>query len=179
MTTGRFRLPVFQGSILVFLADEAFHARVGLVDIGGDGRLDVLRVVDLVHDGVAVRSHTLSSLISLLNRPDRSEWLTSTCSAVQLSILNDLTLEIWVPSFRWRAAHRMQRKAPSCHRQLLFGTSNGEIQVSSSNVHSSLPSLKRKPLAYAIIIESIKPTWIRGLAIGAPIIARDGPDEIL
>lgn len=39
--------------------------------------------------------------------------LTSTCSEDQLSILRDLTLEIWVPILRCRAAQRIQRKMPN------------------------------------------------------------------
>lgn len=39
---------------------------------------------------------------------------TSTCSLDQLSMLNDLTFEMWVPNLRWIAAHRMQRKMPNC-----------------------------------------------------------------
>ena len=39
--------------------------------------------------------------------------ITSTCSFDQLSILNDLTFDICVPSLRCRAAHRMHRKIPS------------------------------------------------------------------
>ena len=39
---------------------------------------------------------------------------TSTCSLDQLSMVKDLTLEMWVPSFRWIVAHGMQRKTPSC-----------------------------------------------------------------
>lgn len=38
---------------------------------------------------------------------------TSTCSLDQLSMLNDLTLEIWVPSLRWIVAHRIHRKIPN------------------------------------------------------------------
>jgi hypothetical protein len=40
--------------------------------------------------------------------------LTSTWALSHLSILSDLTFEICVPSLRWRAAHRMQRKIPNC-----------------------------------------------------------------
>lgn len=49
------------------------------------------------------------------------------------------------------------------------------------DVHSNLPSLAKNPSVYAIQIEHRvnQPTWIRGLAIGAPIIARDRPDEVL
>ena len=39
---------------------------------------------------------------------------TSTCSLDQLSMLKDLTLDTCVPNLRWIAAHRMQRKTPSC-----------------------------------------------------------------
>ncbi len=43
---------------------------------------------------------------------------TSTCSFDQESILNDLTLLMCVPIFRWRAAHRMQRKIPNYPRSV-------------------------------------------------------------
>lgn len=38
---------------------------------------------------------------------------TSTCSAVQLSMVRDLTLEMWVPSLRCNVAQRMHRNIPS------------------------------------------------------------------
>lgn len=38
--------------------------------------------------------------------------LTSTCSDDHVSIDKDLTLDMCVPSLRWIAAHRMQRKMP-------------------------------------------------------------------
>jgi len=46
--------------MLVFLADVSFHARVTLVDIGWDWRLDVFGVENFVHDIVAVGFHVLS-----------------------------------------------------------------------------------------------------------------------
>lgn len=39
-------------------------------------------------------------------------FMLSTCSLFQLSILKDLTLDIWVPSLRCNAAHRIHRKIP-------------------------------------------------------------------
>ena len=33
-------------------------------------------------------------------------------------MLSDLTLEMWVPNFRWMAAHRMHRKMPNCNHLL-------------------------------------------------------------
>ena len=54
--------------MLVFLPDEALHARIGFVDIGGNGRLDVSRVEDLVHQGVAVRFHILREFDQNLSR---------------------------------------------------------------------------------------------------------------
>lgn len=59
MTTRGLGLAVLERSVLVFLADVSFHARVALVDIGGDWRLDVLGVEDFVHDVVAVGFHVL------------------------------------------------------------------------------------------------------------------------
>lgn len=47
-------------------------------------------------------SHSLSVTIAL----------TSTCSVFHVSMLNDLTLEMWVPSFRCIEAHRMHTKIP-------------------------------------------------------------------
>jgi hypothetical protein len=40
--------------------------------------------------------------------------LTSMCSLLQLSMLNDLTFEMCVPSLRCNAAHRIQRNMPNC-----------------------------------------------------------------
>lgn len=59
MTTRGLRLAVLERSVLVFLADVSFHARVALVDICGDWRLHVFGVEDLVHDVVAVGFHVL------------------------------------------------------------------------------------------------------------------------
>ena len=39
--------------------------------------------------------------------------LTSTCSLDQLSMLNDLTFDMCVPSLRWSEAHRIHRNMPS------------------------------------------------------------------
>lgn len=61
MTTGRLLFHLVEGAVLVFLANEAFHASVGLVHVGRNRRLDVLRVVDLVHDVVSVRFHILDN----------------------------------------------------------------------------------------------------------------------
>lgn len=52
-------LSIFQGSVLIFLPDKSFHARIGLVDIGRDGGLDIFRVENLVHEQIAVRFHVL------------------------------------------------------------------------------------------------------------------------
>lgn len=59
MTTRGFGLSVLERSVLVFLPDVSFHARVGLVDIGRDGRLNILGVEDFVHDVIAMRFHVL------------------------------------------------------------------------------------------------------------------------
>lgn len=50
----------------------------------------------------------------LYHRVERFDLLTSTWSDDQLSIVKDLTLEIWVPNLRCNAAHRMHRKSPIC-----------------------------------------------------------------
>lgn len=65
MTARGLGLAVLERSMLVFLADVTFHARVALVDIGGDWRLDVFGVEDLVHDVVAVGFH----VVNLIRRP--------------------------------------------------------------------------------------------------------------
>lgn len=103
--------------MLVFLPDEALHTCIGLVDIGGNRGLHVPRVEDLVHKVVAMRFHILRNID---NQTSCFIWfiahatLTSTWSDVQLSMLRDLILDIWVPIFRCRAAHRIHRNIPIC-----------------------------------------------------------------
>lgn len=53
-------LPIFQGMVLIFLPDKPFHARIVLVHVGGNWRLDAARVVQLVHNGVTMRFHVLT-----------------------------------------------------------------------------------------------------------------------
>lgn len=53
---------------------------------------------------------------------------TSIWSLVQESMDMDLTLEMWVPSLRWREAHRMQRKTPNCgHGRVSFCTGSHDV----------------------------------------------------
>ena len=59
MATRGLGLSVLKRSVLVFLTDVSFHARVALVDIGGNWRLDIFGVEDFVHDVVAVGFHIL------------------------------------------------------------------------------------------------------------------------
>jgi hypothetical protein len=54
MTTRGFWFSILQGTILVFLPDVPLHARIGLVDVFGDRRFDVLGIEDLVHEGISV-----------------------------------------------------------------------------------------------------------------------------
>jgi hypothetical protein len=54
MTAWWFRSSILQGTILVFLPDVPLHARIGLVDIFGDRRFDVLWIEDLVHEDIPV-----------------------------------------------------------------------------------------------------------------------------
>lgn len=65
MATWGLGFAVLQGSVLVFLPDELFHARILFVDIGGHRRLDVLRVEDLVHERIAVGFHILENIPQL------------------------------------------------------------------------------------------------------------------
>lgn len=65
MTTRGLGLSVFERSVLVFLADVSFHARVALIDISGNWRLDVLRVENFVHDVVAVGFHVLFVILAI------------------------------------------------------------------------------------------------------------------
>jgi hypothetical protein len=44
-----------------------------------------------------------------------TRFMLSTWSGDQLSMLSDLTFEMWVPILRWMAAQLMQRKIPSCY----------------------------------------------------------------
>lgn len=102
VSTRGFRFAVFQNAVFVFLADESLHCGVGFVDVDGDVGFDVAWVVLFVDDCVSPFLHVLYGQISvrpamhLLTRL----FLTSTCSVVQLSIVNDLTFEICVPIFR-------------------------------------------------------------------------------
>ena len=50
LATRGLRLAVFQRSILIFLPDESFHARIGLVDIGRNWGFDIFGIEDLVHE---------------------------------------------------------------------------------------------------------------------------------
>jgi hypothetical protein len=61
-----------------------------------------------------LRPSTSSYLLfaRLENGPGLPNTLTSTCSAVQVSMLRDFTLEMWVPSLRWSVAHRRHKKTP-------------------------------------------------------------------
>lgn len=49
----------------------------------------------------------------MLEKQENSGRPTSTCSFDQLSMLNDFTLDMCVPSFRCMVAHRMHKKMPN------------------------------------------------------------------
>lgn len=174
--------------MLVLPSNELLHARVGLVDVSGNGWFGVFRVIQLVDDGIAVRSHVLFAArkgsqvsqvhvsISLGARP-----LTSTWSADQLSMVKDLTLEICVPNLRCNEAHRIQRKTPNCtiEGQLSFIYSLAGVIDSGRYVHSNLPILENQLARHIEHIYRNLHTWIRSTAISASVIARNSADEIL
>lgn len=54
---------------------------------------------------------------------------TSTWALSHLSILNDLTLDMCVPSLRWRAAHRMHKKIPSCNNVIQSPIYHTEVEL--------------------------------------------------
>ena len=113
-----------EGVVHVFLTDESLHGAVDLVSINRYGRLFVLGVVCLVGYYVADLSHVLGRV--RIGAARKSGNLTSTCSLDQLSMLKDLTLEMWVPNLRWIAAQRMQRKMPNCSRQSVSANFDSE-----------------------------------------------------
>jgi hypothetical protein len=70
-------------------------------------------------------------------------------------MLNDLTLDMWVPSLRWMVAHRMHRKMPNCNTSSLALAREyldsrmpqrggmdglGRVEI-ADNVHSMTPKL--------------------------------------
>lgn len=89
---------------------------------------------------------------------------TSTCSFDQLSMLNDLTLDTCVPSFRCMVAHRMHKKMPnyralivSCRLGLCVDLPHGRCMVampdivglreSEDDVHSMMPRLAKNTVS--------------------------------
>lgn len=97
--------------------------------------------------------------------------LTSTCSAVQVSMVKDLTLEICVPNFRCSAAQRMQRKMPICQRGQYVQASD-QCQCLTFQLPHPI-----KKLVCDSSMESGGQTWGRGIAIGTSVVTRNGPDE--
>ena len=94
------------------------------------------------------RRHCLSSSSSAcrisIKCGEGNIYRTSTCSVVQLSILNDLTFEICVPSLRCSEAHRIHKKIPSCRQSHQSSCSTVGILADGSamaHLHSSLPIL--------------------------------------
>lgn len=64
------------------------------------------------------------------------DFILSTCSAVQVSMVKDLTLEMCVPSLRCRAAHRIHKKIP------IFQLAHPGLKAPQS-AHRSLPGTER------------------------------------
>lgn len=96
-------------------------------------------------------------------------------------MLNDLTLEIWVPSFRWSEAHRIQRKTPSYYPHQV---SVLPLQVS---VAGYLDSRSSWPILLSTVSESLTSTsvrnqrraWVPGTAVCTSVITRYGLDQLL
>jgi hypothetical protein len=116
----------------------------------------------------------------------------STCSLDQLSMLNDLTLEIWVPNLRWIAAHRMHRKMPNCgsgqHWIRERGSAGIEFDAETEmwDVHSMMPKLHRIQRVSSSRDEggvedevSQLRTGIAGLTIGTKVVAGHADHEVL
>lgn len=119
--------------VLVLLPYEPLHGRVHLVDVHRDWWFCILRVEVPIRDGIAIALHILRARLDALffNWPSKKP--TSTCSLDQISMLNDFTFDTCVPSFRWRAAHRMHKNIPSYPHAVLsaphrFG-SNPELRI--------------------------------------------------
>lgn len=112
--------------LVVFLPYESFQYSINFINIKGDRWFRILRIECTIGVNVAIALHALFSCqrgcsirILLI--------LTSTCSFDQLSMLNDLTLDIWVPSFRWREAHRMHKNIPSYSGSIMRSISHHSL----------------------------------------------------
>jgi len=115
--------------LIVFLSYKSLQHSVHFIDVQRNWRLGILRVESPIGIGITIVLHTLArTLTNLYGTIDNI--LTSTCSLVQLSILNDLTLEICVPSFRWREAHLIQRKIPSCKPDRYWAAWTPDLKIS-------------------------------------------------
>jgi hypothetical protein len=102
-------------------------------------------------------------------------------------MLSDLTLEMCVPSFRWRAAHRMHRKIPSySESQSEFRMSRGSIRVAVEAMwytevrhsHSNLPIL-RCSVSVVQLKARMLLTWVLCTTVSACTIPRHRLDQLL
>ena len=99
-----------------------------------------------------------------------TRFMLSTWSGDQLSMLSDLTFEMWVPILRWMAAQLMQRKIPSC-----CCCQKSTRHVSEWYSHSNSTMLVQCQLASSrtIRLYSGLLTWVPCSAIGASVVSRD------
>jgi hypothetical protein len=99
-----------------------------------------------------------------------TRFMLSTWSGDQLSMLSDLTFEMWVPILRCMAAQLMQRKIPSCY-SCQKGAQGGSDWYSHSNstmlVQCQHSSSRKCHVSPGLL------TWVPRSAIGASIISRN------
>jgi hypothetical protein len=98
-----------------------------------------------------------------------TRFMLSTWSGDQLSMLSDLTFEMWVPILRWMAAQLMQRKIPSCYccQKSARDRSDGYSHSNSTMlVQCQHPDSRKCRVCSGLL------TWIPRRAIGALVISR-------
>jgi hypothetical protein len=106
-------------------------------------RLRVAWIVCLVRLGITNALHVLS--VSTLSQTcSDNTTLTSTCALSHLSMLNDLTFEMCVPSLRCKAAQRMHKNMPSysCVSVGLDIRNNSECQETVSRLSAGRRTLQ-------------------------------------
>lgn len=108
-------------------------------------------------------------------------------------MLKDFTFEIWVPNFRWIAAHLMQRNTPNYSRtsvSLVNGGRPNRMEVVSmgrmgGNIRAYTP---RGPCCELLSVfgprserqeSTVVLTWVPRLAVCAQVVPRYGLDQIV
>lgn len=116
-------------------------------------------------------------------------FLTSTCALSHLSILKDLTLEMWVPSLRCSAAQRMHRKMPNCHQTSVFASRReyagsqrdaGPRDATRRDTYApACPSYVARSVDADVHACAPVLTWVLRATVGTGAVSRDRLDQIL